>query len=156
MLFDLLIHLQPFQIWLEMKSKVQNFTKMSICHRTIKKITKNLKCTLRCSYVSSTNHQLTLNPYHWPFMVYMHTLSTTHPMSKITRLAVSQKLLNQQKRKKKCMWVTYFYTFLQIFGSKFKIPIATEMGELFWHLGNWHLMAQQTAERWHTQKSKIG
>ena len=30
---------------------------------------KNFKCTLRCSNVSSTNHQLTLNPYHWPFMV---------------------------------------------------------------------------------------
>ena len=30
---------------------------------------KNLKCTLRCSDMSSTNHQLTLNPYHWPFMV---------------------------------------------------------------------------------------
>ena len=25
----------PLQIWLEMKSKVQNLTKMSICHRTI-------------------------------------------------------------------------------------------------------------------------
>ena len=30
---------------------------------------KNLKCTLGCSNVSSTNHQLTLNPYHRPFMV---------------------------------------------------------------------------------------
>ena len=31
--------------------------------------TKNLKCALRCSNMSSTNHQLTLNPYHQPFMV---------------------------------------------------------------------------------------
>ena len=30
---------------------------------------KNLKCMLGCSYVSSTNHQLTLNPYNQPFMV---------------------------------------------------------------------------------------
>ena len=30
---------------------------------------KNLKCTPECSNVSSTNHQLTLNPYHRPFMV---------------------------------------------------------------------------------------
>ena len=30
---------------------------------------KNFKCTLRCSNMSSTNHQLTLNPYHRPFMV---------------------------------------------------------------------------------------
>ena len=35
MIFDLLIHLQPFQIRLEMKTKVQNWTKMSICHRTV-------------------------------------------------------------------------------------------------------------------------
>ena len=76
-------------------------------------------------------------------------------MLKITWSAISQKLPNQ-KKKKKCIRVTYFYTFLQIFGSKFKIPIATEMGELFQHLGNRHLMAQQTAERSHTQKSKLG
>ena len=34
-IFDLLTHLQPFQIRLEMKTKVHNLTKMSICHRTI-------------------------------------------------------------------------------------------------------------------------
>ena len=34
-IFDLLTHLQPFQIRLEMKTKVQNWTKMSICHRTV-------------------------------------------------------------------------------------------------------------------------
>ena len=28
-------HLWLFQIWLEMKTKVQNWTKMSICHRTV-------------------------------------------------------------------------------------------------------------------------
>ena len=32
---DLLTHLQPFQIRLEMKIKVQNWTKMSIYHRTV-------------------------------------------------------------------------------------------------------------------------
>ena len=56
----------------------------------------------------------------------MHALSTTHPMSKITRSAISWKPLNQKKRKKKCIQVTYFYIFLQIFGSNLKIPIATE------------------------------
>ena len=35
-IFDLLTHLQPFQIRLEMKTKVQNLTKMSICHRTVR------------------------------------------------------------------------------------------------------------------------
>ena len=34
-IFDLLTHLRPFQIRLEMETKVQNLTKMSICHRTI-------------------------------------------------------------------------------------------------------------------------
>ena len=34
-IFGLLTHLQPFQIQLEMKTKVQNWTKMSICHRTV-------------------------------------------------------------------------------------------------------------------------
>ena len=50
-------------------------------------------------------------------------------MSKITQSAISQKLLNQIKER--FIRVTYFYTFLQIFDSKFKIPITTEMGELF-------------------------
>ena len=31
----------------------------------------------------------------------MHALSTTHPMSKITRLAISRKPVNQKKKKKK-------------------------------------------------------
>ena len=72
---------------------------MSICHRTVNH-KKNLKCTLRCSNMSSTNHQLTFNPYHRPFMVKMHALSTTHPMSKITRSAISRKPVNQKKKKK--------------------------------------------------------
>ena len=34
-IFGLLTHLWPFQIRFEMKTKVQNWSKMSICHRTI-------------------------------------------------------------------------------------------------------------------------
>ena len=75
----------------------------------------------------------------------MHALSTTYPMSKISRLAISRKPLNQKK--KNFIQVTYFYTFLQIFDSKFKIPIAIETGELFRHLGNQYLTAQQMAQR---------
>ena len=84
----------------------------------------------------------------------MHALSTTHPMLKITQSAISQKLVNQKK--KKSIKFTYLYTFLHILSSKFKIPIATEISEFFQHLGNQHLMAQQTAQKWDTQKSKIG
>ena len=59
---------------------------------------KNLKYTLRCSNVSSTNHQLTLNPYHQPLMVQMRALSTTCPMLKIIQSAISQKPINQNKK----------------------------------------------------------
>ena len=74
----------------------------------------------------------------------MHALSTTRPMSKITRLAISQKPVNQKK--KKVGWENIFYTFILVLGSKFKKPIATEIQQLFRHLGNRHLMAQQTAQ----------
>ena len=77
-------------------------------------------------------------------------------MLKITQSAISPKLVNQKKKKKKCIKFTYLYTFLHILSSKFKIPIATEISEFFQHLGNRHLMAQQMAPRWDTQKSKIG
>ena len=81
-------------------------------------------------------------------MVLTHALSTTHPMLKITQSAISRKLVNQKKKKKKkCIKFTYLYTFLHILSSKFKIPIATEISEFFRHLGNRHLMAQQMAQR---------
>ena len=75
----------------------------------------------------------------------MHALSTTRPMLKITRSAISRKPLNQKKKKKRLIRVTYFYTFLPILGSKFKIPIATEIRQIFQDLTNRHLTAQQTA-----------
>ena len=52
---------------------------------------------------------------------------------------LSRKPLNQKKK------LHIFYTFLPILGSKFKIPIATEIWQIFRHLENWHLMAQQMA-----------
>ena len=36
-----------------------------------------------------------------------------------------------KKKEKKCIQVTYFYTFLPILGSKFKIPTSTEIGQIF-------------------------
>ena len=47
-------------------------------------------------------------------------------MSKITQSAISQNPANQNK--KKLFWRIYLYTFLQILGSKFKIPISTDTG----------------------------
>ena len=45
-------------------------------------------------------------------------LSTTHPMSKITWAAISQKPINQIKQFKKLSSGIYFYTCVQFFGSK--------------------------------------
>ena len=77
-------------------------------------------------------------------------------MLKITEMAISRRRVNQIKKKKFLSRVTYFYTSLQIFDSKFKIAIATEVRQLFRHLGNRHLTAHQMARRQYGQKSKIG
>ena len=51
-----------------------------------------------------------------------------HPSKwKITPSVISQKPVNQRNFKKMLHWVTYFYTFVQIFGSKFKIMSAKEI-----------------------------
>ena len=42
---------------------------------------------------------MTLNPYHQPFMVQTHALSTIHPMLKITQSAINRKPINQKKKK---------------------------------------------------------
>ena len=46
-------------------------------------------------------------------------------MSKITQLAISQKLIDQNQNKILFL-TTYFYTFLKIFDWKFNIATATE------------------------------
>ena len=65
----------------------------------------------------------------------MHALSTTYPMSKITPLAISQKPLNPPKKDSSLLFI--FRPF-----CKFKIPITTEIRQIFQYLGNQHLMAQ--------------
>ena len=65
--------------------------------------------------------------------------------------------MSQPNQKKKFLSrVTYFYTSVHIFDLKFQIPIATEVRQLFRHLGNQHLTAHQMAQRQYGQKSKIG
>ena len=77
-------------------------------------------------------------------------------MSKITRTAISQKLIKKKKKKKPISRI-YFYTSVPIFDSKFQIPIATKISEFFRHLlDNWHLTAHQMAQYQYGQKSKIG
>ena len=76
-------------------------------------------------------------------------------MSKITRLAISQKLINQNQKKK----VILDNLFLHL-SANFEVKIQNTQRYRSWltflHLKNWHLTAQQTAPRWDTQKSKIG
>ena len=76
----------------------------------------------------------------------MGHLSTTHPMSKITQTAISRKWIKIKKNKKKPIGIIYFYTSVQIFDSKFQIPIATNSYDFFRHLGNRHLTAHQMAK----------
>ena len=78
-------------------------------HRIVK--CKNFEMDPRYS-VSPTNHQLTLKPFHAA-----DSLKTNHPMSKITELVITQET-SQQKR---CIRRIYFYSFLPIYDSKFKI-----------------------------------
>ena len=47
----------------------------------------------------------------------MHALSTTHPMSKITRSAISQKPIDQNKNKK-CILENIFLHLYACFGVK--------------------------------------
>ena len=60
--FDLPTHLWYFQIGPQMMTKWKNWHQFSIALA----ITIFFwKCPVRCSNVSSTNHQLTLKLYHW-------------------------------------------------------------------------------------------
>ena len=62
---------------------------------------------------------------------------STHPMSKITRLAVSQKPLNQQKRKTSSSKLHIFTPFCKFLGQNSKYPSLQKWGNLFdiWAIG---------------------
>ena len=153
-IFDLLTHLRPFQIWHEMKTKVQNWTKMSICHRTVnhKKIWNVPLDALICPLQIINDIEAISLTLHGVNACFIHHLSNVENYSIGHKSETGQ----PKKKKKKCVKFTYLYTFLQILGSKFKIPSATEIVSTFRHQGSRHLMAQQMAHRCHTQKSKIG
>ena len=62
----------------------------------------------------------------------MHALSTTRPMSKITRSAISRKPIDQNKKKKFVFWRIYFYTFILVLDLKIKIQMAENRCLTFW------------------------
>ena len=84
----------------------------------------------------------------------MHAL--IRHLSNVKNSSIGHKSETGQPNKKDSSELHIFTPFLPILGSKFKIPIATEKEQLFQHLTNQHLMIQQMAQWWHTQKSKIG
>ena len=69
-------------------------------------------------------------------------------MSKITRSAISRKPIDQNQKKK----VILDNLFLHL-SANFEVKIQNTQ---HYRSTTGHLMAQQTAPRWDTQKSKIG
>ena len=115
-IFDLLTHLPPFQIRVEMKTKVQNWTKMSIFHRTVnhKKIWNVPLDALICPLQIINDIE--------PLSLTLHGLNACfiHHPSNLENYSIGHKSeTGQPKKKKKCIKFTYLYTFLQILSSKF-------------------------------------
>ena len=129
-----------------MKTKVQNWTKMSICHRN-RQPQKKFEMYLRCSNMSSTNHQLTFKP----LSLTLHGVNACfiHHPSNVTNYSISHKSETGQPKKKKKKGASelhIFYTFLPILGSKIQNTHRyRNWGNFFWHLINRHLTAQQNS-----------
>ena len=85
----------------------------------------------------------------------MYTLSTTHPNVKNYSIGHKSKT-NWQKQNKGVLENIFLHLYTCFGGQNPKYKWPKIFVELFWHLGNQHLMAKQTAQRWDTQKSKIG
>ena len=115
MIFDLLTHLQPFQIWLEMKTKVQNWTKMSICYRTInhKKIWNVLLDALICPLQIINDIEPLSLTLHGVNACFIH-----HP-SNVENYLIGHKLeTDQPKQKKKGVLENIFLYLYTGFGVK--------------------------------------
>ena len=114
-IFDLLTHLRPFQIWLEMKTKVQNWTKMSICHRTInhKKIWSVPLDALICplQIINDTEPlSLTVDSVNTRFI---------HHPSNVENYSIGHKSETCQPKKKKKVHPSYIFLHLSAnFGVK--------------------------------------
>ena len=110
-IFGLLTHLWPFQIWLEMKTKVQNWTKMSICHRTVnhKKI---WNVPLICPLQSSIDTE--------PLSLTLHGVNTCfiHHPSNVENYSIGHKLETGQPKKEKVHQIHIFIHLSADFGLK--------------------------------------
>ena len=151
MIFDLLTHLQHFEIAAGMKTKCKIWLKCQFLHRTVnhRKICNTSLEALICPLQIINNSE--------PLSLTLHGVNARfiHHPSNVQNYSIGHKLEIAHLKIK----VHPSYIFLHL-STNFWVKIQnthcyTEMGELFQHLGNQHLMAQQMAQRWHTQKSKI-
>ena len=111
-----------------MKTKVQNWTKMSICHRTVnhKKIWNVPLDALICPLQIINDIE--------PLSLTLHGVNTCfihHPFNAKNYSIGHKSETAQRKKKKMFIRVTYFYTFLHILGSKFKIQMAENLCSIF-------------------------
>ena len=114
-IFDLLTHLRPFQIWLEMKTKVQNWTKMSICHRTVnhKKIWNVPLDALICPLQIINDIEPLSSTLHGVNACFIH-----HPFN-VKNYSIGHKSETAQPKKKKNVHPSYIFLHLSAnFGVK--------------------------------------
>ena len=132
-IFNLLTHLQPFQIRLEMKTKEQNWTKMSICHRTVnhKKIWNvpldALICPLQIindiESLSSTLHGVNTCFIHHPSNVENNSIGHKSETSEL------------KKQKKNVSSELHIFTpFCQFWGQNSKYKWPKMCVQFFWHV----------------------
>ena len=129
-IFDLLTHLRPFQMWLEMKTKVQNWTKMSICHRTVnhKKIWNVPSDALICPLQISNDIE--------PLSLTLHGVNA----SNVENYSIGHKSETSQpkKKKKKSASNSHIYTpFCTFWGQNSKYPSLQKLLNFFniWAIG---------------------
>ena len=110
-----------------MKTKVQNLTKMFIlAHRTVnhRKICNALLHAPMCPLQIINDIEPLSSTLYGANAHFIH-----HP-SNLENYSIGNKSETSQP-KKGFITRKYFYTFLEIFGSKFKIPTATEIRSIF-------------------------
>ena len=128
-IFDLLTHLWPFQIAAKMKTKVQNSTWMSICHRTINH-KKNLNVpldALMCPLqIINDIEPLSLTLYG------VNACFIHHP-SNVKNYSIGHKSETDRPKQKKWSPGEYIFTPLYLFwGQIFKIQMAENHCLTFW------------------------
>ena len=128
-LFHLLTHLRTFQIWLEMKTKVENLTKMSICHRTInhKKVWNVPLDVVMCPLQIINDIK--------PLSLTLHGVNAhfIHHPSNVKNYLIGHKSETTQskKRKKSSLELHIFTPFCKFLGQNSKYPSLQKWGNFF-------------------------